>query len=277
MKRILTVIKSEKEWLGAVFDLKVSCDFRNSARVCSAEGWLGSDDVLDAHLIFFVEKGVIEGVVDGREILAEEGSAIWIQPGSRRQFRLKNGYPFTRNIRVRFNFWRGKKKLLFSSILIKRDAWGLYPYLQAIYRNTKMDGQFSALEIRGVMAGFFARLFDLNDSETGSFRTFSDSERSAIERLVGEKLFDGLQPLDMAKASGFCMDYFTRVFKQTYGIPPRSYLLRERIRSAAELLIDTNLTLKEICNEIGEEDLSKFCRQFQKLYQCTPTQYRRFI
>lgn len=277
MKRILSIIRSEKKWLEAVFSLSVGFDFRHCARVRSPEGWRGSDDLLDSHLLFFVEKGVIEGVVDGREISANAGTVIWCQPGARRIFQVKKGCRSTRNIRVRFNLLKGNKKIALSSYMIKHNAWELYPYLQAMHRTARKQGACSGIEMRALLAAFFAAFFDLKKSGEALFRTFSEHERRTIERLVNEKLFEGLLPLDMALASGYCLDYFTRVFKQTYGIPPRTYLLHEKMRSAAELLTDTNLKLKEICLEIGEDDLSKFCRQFQSLYKCTPTQYRKKI
>lgn len=78
----------------------------------------------------------------------------------------------------------------------------------------------------------------------------------------------------MAGAAGLSADYFTRLFKTTYGVPPRKYLLQQRMELAGEILRDSALSVKEVCAEIGEPDVGTFCRLFKQVTGHTPSQWR---
>ena len=93
-----------------------------------------------------------------------------------------------------------------------------------------------------------------------------------VEQQLDARVCD---PSVIAETLGFTRDYFTRVFKTTYGVPPRKYIKSRKMRAAADLLLKTNLTLKEVCLKLGEEDVSKFCKQFKEEFSYTPTQYRK--
>ena len=66
-----------------------------------------------------------------------------------------------------------------------------------------------------------------------------------------------------------------RLAKQTYGCGVKEYLRTLRIRRAAELLVTTELTNSEICQQIGIADYNYFFRVFREQTGLTPQMYRR--
>jgi AraC-like DNA-binding protein len=65
-----------------------------------------------------------------------------------------------------------------------------------------------------------------------------------------------------------------RLFKRDVGTALGRYVLKARMVGAAELLEDCSLPIKEIAVKCGYDDLSNFYRDFRKVHETTPKQYR---
>lgn len=72
------------------------------------------------------------------------------------------------------------------------------------------------------------------------------------------------------------IDYsiFRKMFKEYTGISPGQYHLSLRIRQAKDLLINTNLSIKEISYRLGFESIFYFSRVFKSKTGINPTQYK---
>lgn len=56
---------------------------------------------------------------------------------------------------------------------------------------------------------------------------------------------------------------------------PNAYLTDYRLRRGAELLLSTNLTVTEICYEVGFSGGSYFTETFHRCLGCSPGEYRK--
>lgn len=68
--------------------------------------------------------------------------------------------------------------------------------------------------------------------------------------------------------------YFCKIFKEETGENYIEYLTNIRIEQAKELLMNTELSMKEICAKIGYSDPNYFSRAFKKKVGVTPTEYK---
>ncbi len=68
--------------------------------------------------------------------------------------------------------------------------------------------------------------------------------------------------------------HFLRSFKATTGVTPHQWLLRARLRNAAERLSGTNAPVTDIALDVGFEDLSNFTRSFRAEFGASPRQFR---
>lgn len=82
---------------------------------------------------------------------------------------------------------------------------------------------------------------------------------------------------DMAKASGYNTEYFSRIFKRLSGISPSAYLTSVKIAAAAELLRDSSLSISKIAELQGYNDVNYFSRIFKKETGKTPTEFKKLI
>lgn len=65
------------------------------------------------------------------------------------------------------------------------------------------------------------------------------------------------------------------VFKEATGYSPIDYLIRIRLQKAAEMLISTPLSISEIAPECGFSDSNYLTRQFRKVYNISPREFRK--
>lgn len=103
----------------------------------------------------------------------------------------------------------------------------------------------------------------------------------AIERarrLIGERFADaGFGVDDMARHSGLSRYHFSRMFKKHLGVAPYAFLLRLRLKRAAELLTSTDEAAKRIALAVGFRDYAYFCGAFRERMGMTPGSLRRQV
>ncbi|PXV54079.1 transcriptional regulator, AraC family [Dyella jiangningensis] len=86
------------------------------------------------------------------------------------------------------------------------------------------------------------------------------------------------QPLDVeALARGVHMSagHLSRQFRLAYGESPYAYLMTRRIERAMALLRRGELSVTEVCFEVGCSSLGTFSTRFAELVGMSPSTYRR--
>jgi AraC-like DNA-binding protein len=85
------------------------------------------------------------------------------------------------------------------------------------------------------------------------------------------------QPLDvaaLARAALMSTAHFSRQFRAAYGETPYAYLMTRRIERAKALLRRADVSVTEVCMEVGCTSLGSFSASFTRLVGETPTTYR---
>ena len=68
--------------------------------------------------------------------------------------------------------------------------------------------------------------------------------------------------------------HFHRLFTRIYQRTPHQYLTRKRMEQARQWLADKDLTVSEICNNVGFESIGSFSVLFKKEIGYAPQYYR---
>ncbi|WP_167527311.1 helix-turn-helix domain-containing protein [Paenibacillus cellulositrophicus] len=86
-----------------------------------------------------------------------------------------------------------------------------------------------------------------------------------------------LQPITlqaMADKAYLSTRQFQRVFTSNYHTTPMDYVIRKRLDYSCTLLRHPNLSISQVALESGFRDQNYYARQFRKVYNCTPSEYR---
>jgi AraC-like DNA-binding protein len=85
------------------------------------------------------------------------------------------------------------------------------------------------------------------------------------------------QPLDveaLAHDAHMSPGHFSREFRRAFGESPYSYLMTRRIERAMALLRRGDLSVTEVCFEVGCSSLGTFSTRFTELVGMPPSAYR---
>ena len=88
---------------------------------------------------------------------------------------------------------------------------------------------------------------------------------------------DFAEPLDvplLAREALMSAGHFQRSFKEAFGETPYAWLMTRRIERAMALFRSTDLSVTEVCMQVGCTSLGSFSTRFTELVGETPSSYR---
>jgi len=107
--------------------------------------------------------------------------------------------------------------------------------------------------------------------------TLTAEHAAAIGRAVTAMRAESDYPFTietLAEISNFSHFHFARLFRSLIGIPPGEFLTALRYDRAKELLLTTELSVTDICFEVGYDSLGTFSSRFKQLVGVGPAGFR---
>src|SRR5689334_273791 len=103
------------------------------------------------------------------------------------------------------------------------------------------------------------------------------AHRRAVERVITdarERLCEPISLHDMSRVAYLSTFHFNRVFHQITGLPPAKFISAMRLDEAKRLLLNTQMSITDICFEVGYNSLSTFTRRFTQRVGLGPREFR---
>jgi AraC-like DNA-binding protein len=100
----------------------------------------------------------------------------------------------------------------------------------------------------------------------------------AVERVIGamrEHIDEAFSLDEMASLAIMSPFHFNRTFCEVTGIPPCQFLSTLRIEAAKRLLLTTELSVTDICFDVGYNSLGTFIRRFTGMVGVSPRRLRQ--
>ena len=94
--------------------------------------------------------------------------------------------------------------------------------------------------------------------------------------FIGKNLSQELRETELAELSGQSASAFSRYFRRHTGVPFVQYVNRLRINLACQLMMSADMTITDICYQVGFNNLSNFNRQFLLLKGMSPSRWRAY-
>jgi AraC-like DNA-binding protein len=230
--------------------------------------------------LIFIGAGEGRFVRDGVQQGCAREEIILVRPGERHQFlagesdileQLYLGFSF--DFDVPENEGRGTPILLPSGPLADVLKSELRASLDRLKRNSGHD---ALAAVRGHLLAVISRV---NGHVTApEADAVPEDAKGSLARLAREFLHANLSGKITvpAMARNFCLSpqYFGEVFKRETGLSVKEYQRNLRMDRAMELLRNTGLSITEVAEEVGLEDLAYFSRLFKLRFGIPPRQAR---
>jgi len=229
------------------------------------------------HHILLVLQGKLEARVDGVLYHLREGDVFWTRPGVWRSFETPDKSGLFTSYRLHFSLGTGSDRYYFSDFpILKHQAWQLQTLMKMMAESheTQTASDLKSIFEKSLLSSICSGLLELPERSTKT-RVLTWKQREKLETYADHHIEKGIQPSDLAKTLRYSPDYFRRIFRNSYGTTPQTWLKERRLRRVAQILEDTVLSVKEIASELGYRDANLLARQFRQFYQCSPTEYRQ--
>lgn len=226
--------------------------------------------------INFIVKGRIYGTIDNQSIELNSGDLFWIRPSTPHSLTWQKDLIY---FAFRFSFIdRDEEITIDRPFLVFQKVNDLEHLCRSIAYTLKKGDEirFAAEQLKAYFLLLTIRLANYSDRHLhpGPLREFTETEKRAIYSCCISREFKGVDSTLLSNELNMSRDYFSRLFKNTFGKSPKEWIFEEKMRFAAKMLIDSEISTNELSDLFGYTDVYLFSRQFKKVLGLTPHQYR---
>ncbi len=138
-----------------------------------------------------------------------------------------------------------------------------------------LDQTIELLRFNALTIDWFVEVFTLlRPRATELFLTF-DSRLQHLFTFIENNLAEKLNLKTLADEVFLSESHLSLLFRQNVKMAPMEYVRNTRLKKVRELLLTTNLSLKEISEKMGFEDQSQLSRAFRRATGVSPKEYRK--
>ena len=107
------------------------------------------------------------------------------------------------------------------------------------------------------------------------FSHLFNPRQAGLFEVVEAHLYSSISIVDLARLTGRSLSTFKRDFETQFSDTPANFIKEKKLEKALELIQSTELSVSEICYEVGFHDTSHFTKTFKQKYNQTPSEYRK--
>ncbi|MGQ8335317.1 helix-turn-helix domain-containing protein [Sunxiuqinia sp. A32] len=112
---------------------------------------------------------------------------------------------------------------------------------------------------------------------TAYFNSMTETDRPSLQQIMEKNYCFKLRLEDYAELSHRSLSTFKRDFQQIYHEPPGKWIMKRRVKHAANILANSNQNITQVAFETGFEDVSHFSRVFKKVIGKAPSDYKKSL
>ena len=221
--------------------------------------------------IEYIEKGMGTVQIDNQIFYPEEGDVYFLQVGTNHHYFSDREDPWKKI------FINVSGSLLDSLI----DGYGLkniYYFrgldlskeMYSIVNLAKENKEDSTEEIICILNRAF---FKMREHVKGLDYTLDAAEK--MKEYLRNNAASRFKIEELCKYISRSESQTIKLFKAAYGITPYAYFLNEKIKLAKDMLLFTNLSVKQIANRLSFADEYYFSNVFKQKTGVSPTKYRK--
>lgn len=222
-------------------------------------------------------------ILEAGEIELSAGTCLWMQPGRRYEAEQDPAQRLGVNF-IHFDLCAAWSGLPLSAFAPPFEVWrtpeveftDLVMRRVIALREETGTAPTAAEDLLGALLQTLAH--EHSAAETSPPGGLDRHHRGIVERIaaqVRESPAEAGGVDELARAAGYSVDHFSRVFLKVTGVRPQDYVINAKIERARQLLLESDFTIGAVAEAVGFRNIFFFSRQFRQRTGLTPTQFRR--
>lgn len=138
-----------------------------------------------------------------------------------------------------------------------------------------MESMFTLMQLIKMLAESDDYTILSTSTFTSAIETNDSRRITKAQNYIRQKITERISLTDLSALIGMTESSFSRFFKLRTGTSVSDYIMNLRLGVATRKLVDTQMTISEICYECGFNNVSHFCRCFRLKKSCSPTEFRK--
>lgn len=146
------------------------------------------------------------------------------------------------------------------------------PELLTINREKPTGGFRKDIESNGILLQLFSKFLG-EGTVSLPIPSGSHQRMTQVFNYINNHLSQKLNVSRLSEIMCVSTDHFIRIFKSVNGLTPNQYIQRKRVERAQTLMLSSDMSIKEIAEEVGIPNLSQFSKLFYKQAGVAPSLY----
>ncbi|RXZ80558.1 AraC family transcriptional regulator [Paenibacillaceae bacterium] len=250
-----------------------------SGRARCEPGW-NWRTVLDDYDLWYVAGGSGQLNINGTDYEADARSCFLLRPGDRVSAKQNPEHRLS-VLFIHFQVtgaWWLQKSGLFTTLadvrkFVVADAELFESCIGRLLEGNETE---TSSEEFAALLGWALIYLEKRDRELHEPAARPSSARSIRQAIhyIREHIASPLALEEVAECAGLSPRYFSRLFKDTTGLSPRTFIAKARAERAARLLLESDMELNVIADVLGYHDIYHFSKQFKQFMGDPPSKYR---
>jgi AraC-like DNA-binding protein len=155
------------------------------------------------------------------------------------------------------------------------QLWGQLESLWHLLHSNEESAYWeSSKRVYGMLISILENYYtDRKSSKSTITSSHSNTALQTAIKLIHDHYNERLLLSNVARAAGYSVQHFHRLFVASFGTTPQQYILQLRMRIAVQMFADyPSIAVEKVAERVGM-DTSYFIRMFKRTYGTTPKQY----
>ncbi|MDD6483142.1 MAG: AraC family transcriptional regulator [Clostridiales bacterium] len=236
--------------------------YENIGEFHSDDEWIHPTRVISSYELIFVLSGTVYLFEDDKRYELHTNECILLEPGKQH-----GGYHISNGLTSFYWLHFRTDCAMPFKTFVDADFYDLKYLLKKLLHMSRTPVyNTDALDAASFL--IFSELQNLTSFKSGN------SFANKVAEYIRIKIDKNVSVSAVAKHFGYSPDYISKLFKKVFGVGMKEYISAERMKYAKDLLLTTNLSVKEISAQTGFADENHFIKFFNYHEGKSPLQFR---
>lgn len=245
---------------------------------------------LKDHLLLYVKSGIYTVRFNDQQFTVHSNEMIFIHKSTLIEYD-KAGEPGSEHVLDYMMFFLNEKMLeefvRFAGLKLTIPEKDFIPvstisindltrsYFESLQPYFVMPGHVSDELVKVKMMELLFHLSNSNERLLHQLLQSNSNNNNEIARIMEENFTNPVSLHDLAYLSGRSLSTFKREFQATFHTSPLKWIRNRRLDEAKKLLLETTLSITDVCYSTGFENIAHFSKVFKLRFKLSPSEFRK--